>query len=216
MEIVPSKLDSQFSIALKKGKCCLIEERISANGFSWRWKQDPRNKAALTELLQLYLAIGDMEVPTDNFGLRFTINQDGRYTVDSMRRLIDSKWYSYTGPVIFWSKTIPLKVRCLVWRTFLNRIPVADTLVVRGIKVNNPCCALCDNESETANHLFSSCEFTRNVQDWIFKWCGLQPAHFTSTLEFIDFAASYGNCPRKRGILSSIFFCLIWRLVGQK
>lgn len=65
---------------LEERKCFLIHERIFANGFSWRWKQIPRNEDVLREIFQLYLAIGNMQVPSsNNFGFRFTINSNGRY-----------------------------------------------------------------------------------------------------------------------------------------
>lgn len=116
----------------------------------------------VTELLQLYLAIGNIEIPSSyNLNFRFTTNPYGWYIVDSMSRFIGFKTNSYKGSVICWSRSIPLKVRCFVRRTSLNRILVVDTLAVRRIKVNNPSCSLCDKESETMNYLFYNHEFVR-------------------------------------------------------
>lgn len=35
------------------------------------------------------------------------------------------------------------------------------------------------------------------VLEWIFKWCGLQAYQFNTITEVIDFAAGWGNCPKK-------------------
>ncbi|KAL7607119.1 hypothetical protein Lser_V15G14863 [Lactuca serriola] len=129
-----------------------------------------------------------------------------------MRRVLDSKLIHYKGPVVFWPKTVPLKVRSFVWRADLSRIHVAIELSERGVKVPNQMCHLCNKALESVDHLLVSCEFAMGVFECVFKWCGIRTQQFSKVSEVINFAASWGNCPRKRTIVSTILFCLLWNI----
>nr|KAJ0215135.1 hypothetical protein LSAT_V11C300151740 [Lactuca sativa] len=120
-----SPLEEQFPTLYnrEKVKCCRLDERMSANGFTWNSTQDPKDGTTLHELWQLYSYIGAMDIPPQSsFGFRFTLNPDGRFTVYTMRRCIDAKINPYYGPSIFWDKMVPLKVQCFIWRSSLYKI----------------------------------------------------------------------------------------------
>ena len=186
---------------------------MSANGFTWNSTQDPKDGTTLHELWQLYSYIGAMDIPPQSsFGFRFMLNPDGRFTVKTMRRCIDAKINPYCGPSIFWDKMVPLKVRCFIWRASLYRIPVATSLVERGISVPNQLCKFCNIDSESSDHLLVNCEFAKGVREWIFKWCGINTQHFSCIRELIDFATSWGNSLKERTIFNSIVYCLLWNI----
>lgn len=152
-----------------------------------------------------------MEV-ISKYGFQFILSSNGGYEVKRLRKLIDSKLITSTGPVICWNKEIPLKVRCFVWRAMLGRIPVAETLALRGVNSMSQMCPLCNLELETVNHLLVNCEFKHAVQYWIFRWCGIQPGRFSCSKEFIEGTHLWGNCPKKRLIGNTILFCLLWNV----
>lgn len=77
---------------------------------------------------------------SSNVGFRFNLSTDRTYVVSSLRLMTDSKSNQYSGPLICWSKVIPLKVKCFVWRATLDRIPVTEALILRGIIVQNINC----------------------------------------------------------------------------
>ncbi|KAL4583680.1 hypothetical protein LXL04_008263 [Taraxacum kok-saghyz] len=55
-----------------------------------------------------------VEVP---IGFKFNLSKDGKYTVNTLRRCIDSTAVPNQGVLIDWSKTVPLNVRCFICRT---------------------------------------------------------------------------------------------------
>lgn len=71
-------------------------------------------------------------VKTSKYGFRIHSDPNGEYTVNAVRRLLEYKFILYKCLFICWSKLIPLKVRCFIWRTSLGRIPVDNALMVRG------------------------------------------------------------------------------------
>ncbi|KAL4591835.1 hypothetical protein LXL04_004808 [Taraxacum kok-saghyz] len=208
-----STFQSRFPALYKldKRKNCSLTDRLSREGFAWDWKQEPRDANSLNELLQLYSTIRELEVGAKKkFGFAFLADEHGNYTVKTLRNLIDSKLIFAKGPVTCWANTIPLKVRCFVWRASMKRIPVAGELAARGIMVQNQVCHLCRQKLETIDHLFTGCNYTKHVMSWIFKWCGMDTPHFDNISNFLDYAASWGHCPRKRTIFITIMYCLMW------
>ncbi|XP_023752978.1 uncharacterized protein LOC111901352 [Lactuca sativa] len=146
------------------------------------------------------------------FGFRFTLNTSGEYTVKVMRKLLESKLIPYNRKSTWWSKITLLKVRCFIWKAVLGRIPVAENLAIRGI--NTPCslCPMCIKMTESVDHLIITCEHSRSVQLWIFKWCGISDKLFLNIRELIDFAVSCGNCAKKKEILIMVFYCTVWNV----
>lgn len=198
---------------LEKSKGCSLFDRISANGFTWNWKHSPASIIELNEIFHLYK---EMELvsnlPHSKFGFCFLLSSSGEYVVKSMRHLIDSSLITYKGPSIFWTNLTPLKVRCFVWRAMLGRIPVQSLLLDRGIASLSQDCVLCHSEVETVNHLFMHCPYAKEVQQWLFNWCGIRHQNFDTVLDLIVFARSWGTDQKRKGIGSTILYCYLWCL----
>ncbi|KAL4582304.1 hypothetical protein LXL04_006851 [Taraxacum kok-saghyz] len=116
------------------------------------------------------------------------------------------------GVKIDWSKSIPLNVRCFVWRALSRRIPVSSNLAIRGITVETNLCTLCNAEIETEDHLLVKCKIAEEVHEWILGWCGSDGKKFQHIEEFLDYIASWGNCPMKKEIVSLILYCTLWNI----
>ncbi|CAI9285088.1 unnamed protein product [Lactuca saligna] len=139
------------------------------------WSHEPTCDIELKELLELYLDIGNMTIEKNSkYGFRFILNPTSEYIVKIMRKLLESKLIPFKGLTIWWSKLIPLKVSGFIWRALLGRIPVADTLATRRIIIPNNLCPLCNKETKTVDHILVTCEYSREVQYWILKWCGIE------------------------------------------
>ena len=124
------------------------------------------------------------------FGFRFMFQSDGVYRVNILRRMLDAKINQSVGPQICWSKLIPLKVKCFIWRAVLDRIPVVETLIYRGINVQNQNCQLCGTCIETTNHLLVECAYSKDVWYWILRWCDIKYLQARKVEDIIIYAAT--------------------------
>lgn len=70
----------------------------------------------------------------------------------SLNTLKKETWNSLTAP----------KIQAFMWRTLSNAIPVATSLVTRGMKVELQC-PRCGIQDETANHILFTCELARQI-----------------------------------------------------
>ena len=91
----------------------------------------------------------------------------------------------------------------------MGRILVAQELDLRGVSNSNNLCPFCSKVAETVDHILTSCEYTKVVIEGVLKWCGFQNRSFSNVKDFIDFIATWGNCPREKLIINMILYCLI-------
>ena len=118
------------------------------------------------------------------------------------------------APKIIWSKIVPIKVLCLVWRVVQQRIPTATALERRGILVNSSICNSCIGNSECANHVLINCPFANTIRGCIWRWCGIAGEHesIQTICDLIDFASNWGRNKRKRKWFVAICYGMIWNL----
>ena len=61
-----------------------------------------------------------------------------------------------------WLIPIPPKIRVFLWNIVQRALPLGETLASRGISTTSFACTHC-GDRETANHLFLTCPFARQV-----------------------------------------------------
>lgn len=68
------------------------------------------------------------------------------------------------GAKELWKASAPPKAKPFFWLALHNRLWMADRRKRHGLQEDDKC-AFCDQRSETADHLFASCVFSRET------WC---------------------------------------------
>lgn len=129
-----------------------------------RWTSDINGAltvGAITDYLHLWEILSGFELqPGREDKHIFSIAPDGRYSAKSAYKglFLGSSLFGHYRRV--WKSWAPSKCRFFIWLIAQNRCWTADRLAKRGL--NHPSkCPLCDQESETLNHLLVSCIFTR-------------------------------------------------------
>lgn len=103
--------------------------------------------------------------------------------------------------IIDWAKVIPRKVRYFIWLDTLGRLPVSLNLVSRGISVQSNLCPLCESKPESVDHVLIQCKIAMETRNQILNWCAIPIKQFSNMKEYIEFAASWGNCKKNEGLL---------------
>ena len=101
-----------------------------------------------------------------------SINQNGHYTVESLRKVVDQSQYKESPQVVSWHREIPIKVIGFVWKAAQGRIASAVALTSRGIPIASTACSRC-GDPEDADHILISCHFAIQVRKEISDWCGI-------------------------------------------
>lgn len=195
---------------LEKVKNCAVRDRFSNAGLVWDWKRRPCSDSELGELWNLTRMLGNVCLLSSADRMDFSLSPNGVYLVASLRKFIDSKLACPIEPIVCWLKGVPFKVSCFIWRASFGRIPVAASLISRGVCLPSAVCKVCSEEVESVDHALVSCWFARGVRRRIFDWCKIPPPSYSKVVDLLNFGASWGNCPKKRKRFIIILYCMLW------
>ncbi|KAL4567347.1 hypothetical protein LXL04_022930 [Taraxacum kok-saghyz] len=195
---------------LEKRKSSFIAERFEDNKFRGYWKRNPSDSDEIRELQDLRGFTDSISLSNGLDIWKSKLSSTGEFLVQHVRNLIDSKVTIPKPNPTVWLKLAPIKVIFFVWRACIDRIPSAVALAGRGIAVPNSSCHLCSNGIDDTNHFLVGCSTTREVLDWILNWCGISLQNVQTVTDLVQYAAMWGNCPKRRKILLAIVYGLLW------
>ncbi|KAF5761564.1 putative reverse transcriptase zinc-binding domain-containing protein [Helianthus annuus] len=106
-------------------------------------------------------------------------SESGQFSLKSLRCLMEHKFFFSDLRIGYeWNGWVPIKVNFVAWRLVLNRLPTAVNLVQRNINIPDTRCKVCNEEDESASHLFVACNFAQKVWDFVVGWCRLGPLFY--------------------------------------
>ncbi|KAL4592626.1 hypothetical protein LXL04_005628 [Taraxacum kok-saghyz] len=165
------------------------------------------------DLQDICTHLGNVNMQPVANGFRFNWNTDGNYTVCTLRKMIDSKISTHqTNLQMHWSKTIPLKIKCCIWRVMQDRIPMAVNLEKRGVSLQSALCPLCNNITESVDHIMIRCPIATEARTWIFNWCNIPITNFSDVNEFVNYAADWGRNTKEKERIIAIMYALLWTI----
>ncbi|CAI9301134.1 unnamed protein product [Lactuca saligna] len=196
--------------ALDKKKTCFLSDRWADGTFSWAWKRKPNNSQELLELNSIVDITRFVVSSNGSDTWRSRLTVDGSFRVCDIRALIDSKLTVPVNNLTVWLHLVPIKCISFVWRACMRRIPMAVALSKKGINLSSISCKMCFMGMDVADYILLDCPFAFESLGWIFNWCDIHVHRFISTSNFVNFAASWGNYPKKRGIFIAICYGFLW------
>jgi hypothetical protein len=207
-----------FSISLQKEAS--VEELLKVeDGRRW-WDFHWRRNLFQWEVERVDLLIDrlvNVSLISREDGWRWAPNPDEGFSVksayDVLMEGVDRPLLNAFDLSLFsrlWESPAPSKVVAFSWQLFYNRLPTKDNLARRGVLQQDAGrnCVWCDQDPESANHLFLHCRTAHKVWYEIFKWLGLvvvMPPNILSLFACVSDAA------RSNKVRSG--FLLVWHTV---
>ncbi|GJU35576.1 RNA-directed DNA polymerase, eukaryota, reverse transcriptase zinc-binding domain protein [Tanacetum coccineum] len=156
--------------------------------FNWAWNRPLRSTAETLELEELANLISQLSFSSSQDKWEFTLCTSRRFTVQSLRYLINNSSTATDETTTRWNKVVPIKVNISSWRVVYSRLPTRVNLDVRGIDLYSVRCPLCDDDVETEVHLFISCKIAKETWSNVLKWRKLNNLQFSSIIDIITLA----------------------------
>ncbi|KAJ9555460.1 hypothetical protein OSB04_010074 [Centaurea solstitialis] len=127
---------------------------------------------------------------------------------------IDHFSFAPAGTPTLWNNLVPLKVRIHTWRARLDRLPTKVNLINKGFRLDNDTCPLCNNHSESGDHLFIICRVASEVRKQLNCWWNKIPMHSNTISEFFEDTCCTNqpdlNRPLKE-IIGQAYFWIMWK-----
>ncbi|CAH1422925.1 unnamed protein product [Lactuca virosa] len=191
----------------------VIQMVVVLNLKKRHWRSCPHEAGLTSELNNLRNDLSSVQLVNRSDTWESSLDKYGAFKVCDLRWKVDGQsGITQNIPTIKWSKEVPIKVNCFLWRAIQQRIASMTGLRARGIKIQTTMCGACINVEEDADHILVRCPFAKNVRDKTFNWCGIQNQSFNSIDELLRFAANWGRRPKMKARFHTICYGLVWNL----
>ncbi|KAM1823097.1 hypothetical protein ACFX14_025043 [Malus domestica] len=161
------------------------------------------------EILEMPLPIDE-----DKDVLIWEVSTSGVFSFSDGYEIVRHRFPVKSWASIIWRPFIPPRYSILVWKILFNKLPTEDQLQRRGIPLA-PICQLCHKNSESIDHLFSSCEFAQCAWRWLATQFGtiIPPTGSISDLWLVFLSKRFSPHLRNVWIASGFFLLMaIWKM----
>ena len=110
------------------------------------------------------------------------------FTVKSLRSHITTLHYPLNPQPFRWNKILPIKINISTWRIQHKRLPTRSNLDRRGIDLHSTRCPVCDNDIETEEHLFVSCNIAKETWSKVLYWWNMHNNPIVSLPDAVNLA----------------------------
>ncbi|XP_071727011.1 uncharacterized protein [Rutidosis leptorrhynchoides] len=174
------------------------------------------------ELLELNSVISWVLIDSDKDDTwTWQFGHNGVFSTKTLASIIDSKLLSI-GPNSFESlrnKLVPKKVEIFIWRLRKRRLPILPELDKRGIDLHSVLCPLCNDETESLDHVFFLCKHVYDIWVKFYNWWGFGSVTNLSTSEAFLGNSTHISTDIEKKIWQAVeWVCayLIWKNRNQR
>ncbi|GJY14937.1 RNA-directed DNA polymerase, eukaryota, reverse transcriptase zinc-binding domain protein, partial [Tanacetum coccineum] len=126
------------------------------------------------------------------------------FSVAPVRRLVDSRLLVVSQIATRWNRCVPIKVNVFLWRFSLNKLPSRVNLDRKCIDVGSVLCPICQDDVESVNHIFFSCEMAKVLWDLLARWWELDIPVCANISEWYSWLDSLHASPKVRSFLEGV------------
>nr|POF00550.1 putative ribonuclease h protein [Quercus suber] len=151
---IPSPRDQEDN------SCLVVSQLLNSSGSGW-------NDILLNDLFDHESIAAIKNIPIWSFGMgdrwTWTKSENGKFSVNSCYRLIsdgDNSASSVSLTRKIWKANIHERLKMHLWRIAFNLLPTRDKLREFSPSSESSC-PLCNDETESAMHLFTHCHIAR-------------------------------------------------------
>ncbi|GKC34750.1 RNA-directed DNA polymerase, eukaryota, reverse transcriptase zinc-binding domain protein [Tanacetum coccineum] len=145
---------------------CQVVNRISSNDWNSFLRRPARGGIEAAQLSSLQNLIKDVVLSDCCDTWSWSPDSSKGFTVASVRHMIDARFLDVSPTATRWIRDIPIKINVFLWRLSLNKLPSRMNLDKKGIDVDSILCPVCNDDVETVNHLFFSCDMAKDLWSW--------------------------------------------------
>ncbi|GKB10768.1 reverse transcriptase domain, reverse transcriptase zinc-binding domain protein [Tanacetum coccineum] len=99
-----------------------------------------------------------------------TIDHTRKFSVKAMSVHMTSMSHTMVFEPTRWDRAVPSKININTWRVSNRRLPTRINLDRRGVDLDSVRCPMCDEDLETEDHIFVSCNITSETWKLILNW----------------------------------------------
>ena len=111
-----------------------------------------------------------------------------------------------------WNKIVPTKIRTLIWRIRLDRLPTKVNLAISGVTIDNVSYDLCNLFDETGGHIFMDCALATETRRALNRWWDVINVSLSSFNDLFGLNGDNGESDVKLLLKETIAHAYIWAI----
>ncbi|GKC28788.1 RNA-directed DNA polymerase, eukaryota, partial [Tanacetum coccineum] len=184
-----------------------VPSMLIADGHDYhkncRWHDS--NVTDSPETISVMCFANNQEVKIDiDYGRRPCGACDNNSHERTVRHLVDSRLLVVDQIATRWNRCVPIKVNVFLWRLSLNKLPSRVNLDRKCIDVGSVLCPICQDDVESVNHTFFSCEMAKVLWDLLARWWELDIPVCANISEWYSWLDSLHASPKVRSFLEGV------------
>ncbi|XP_035834229.1 uncharacterized protein LOC118482710 [Helianthus annuus] len=199
---------------LETNKNALIRDRViegdAGRELFYSWVRLPTSVAETDELDSLSVAVMGFEFGLGADRWVWKLEDSGIFSVNSVRNKLQHNVFSDLRLEFEWNNWSPIKVNFLVWRLIQDKVPTTMALTRRNVVVTNSRCRMCDEEDESALHLFGSCRVADQIWEFISRWCRIRSIFILELSDLANIHKRNRGSERWKKAVSMVTQAAIW------
>lgn len=116
----------------------------------------------ITDYLHLWATVDGIQLHDQPDRVIWRWTEDGRYSAKSAYSMMHAGSIVMPGYRLIWKTWAPLWVKIFLWLAMKRRHWTGDRRARHGLETREPC-YLCDQGTETIDHIIAACPFSREV-----------------------------------------------------
>ncbi|GJV84453.1 RNA-directed DNA polymerase, eukaryota, reverse transcriptase zinc-binding domain protein [Tanacetum coccineum] len=140
---------------------CSIGNGVKTKFWTDLWHGCPRGGVESSQFEALQAVLKDVVLSNQHDSWKWSLNVSSSFSVASVRQLVDSSLLVVDQIATRWNRCVPIKVNIFLWRLSLNKLPSRVNLDRKYIDVGSVLCPICQDDVESVNHIFFSCEMAK-------------------------------------------------------
>nr|GEW99259.1 RNA-directed DNA polymerase, eukaryota, reverse transcriptase zinc-binding domain protein [Tanacetum cinerariifolium] len=154
---------------LDNNQDCYVANGVLIHEWSAVLRRHPRGGVKSSQLESIHAAIGNVVLTDQHDSWTWSLDVSLGFSVAFVRSLVDAYTLYVDSNATRWIRCIPIKINVFLWRLSLNKFPSRVNLDLKSIDVGSLLCPICQEDVESVNHIFFSCEMAKVLWDLFAK-----------------------------------------------
>ncbi|GJT76979.1 RNA-directed DNA polymerase, eukaryota, reverse transcriptase zinc-binding domain protein [Tanacetum coccineum] len=189
-----------------------VANRVPFHDWSAVLRRHPRGGVEFSHLEALQAAIGNVVLIDQRDSWNWSLDVSHGFSVASVRSLVDARTLDVDSNATRWIRCIPNKIKVFLWRLSLNKLPSRVNLDLKGIDVGSLLCPICQEDVESVNHIFFSCEMAKALWDLFAKWWELDIPFCDNISDWFTWFDSLKVSNKVRSFIEGVGGTLMWSI----
>ncbi|GKE09750.1 RNA-directed DNA polymerase, eukaryota [Tanacetum coccineum] len=163
-----------------------VASKLSQISLDSSFRRAPRGGVEQSQLAVMLANLDGVSLVNMRDRWRWSLEGSGKFSLASVRKLIDDKTLPEVSAKSRWIEIVPIKVNIHAWKVRLDCLPTILNISRRSLDIDSILCPLCENAVESTTRIFFTCRIAREIFRKVSCWWDVSFTEVSTYDEWFD------------------------------